>query len=49
MTLQDFGPERFAAAFPLVNAREYAAAGYPDFAAIRLPDDTFAAPEKTRA
>ena len=49
LTLQDFGPEKFAADFPLVDARTYAASGYPDFAAIRLPDDAFVEPEKTRA
>lgn len=49
MTLEDFGADRFAETFALTSSEDYRAAGYPDFAAIRLPDETFVAPAKTRA
>ena len=49
LTIEEYGVERFAGSIDLVDGAAYRAAGFPDFAGVRLPDDAFVAPEKTRA
>lgn len=49
VTLADYGPERFATSFEMTDARAYATDGYPDFARVALPPDSFSQPRRTRS
>jgi hypothetical protein len=46
ITLQKYGPARFARSFAFTDAAGYVAAGYPDFARVRRPVEAALRPER---